>query len=165
MLERRRARATALTGLFLLGLVGPLVAGQQPARAATFTVTTFADVVNPVDGVTSLREAFASAGANGTDDTIVLAAGTYHLSVCSGPLSHTEGMALTVQGNAAAIVQTCADTGVIESTDDASSLTLTDLDVTGGPNSGAPVFGPGVYAEGALHLDTVTVTGVDGGPP
>ncbi|MFT4293959.1 MAG: right-handed parallel beta-helix repeat-containing protein [Micropruina sp.] len=164
MSKHRTARTTALTGVFLFALAGSQLAGQLPARAATFTVTTFADVVSPVDGVTSLREAFAAASSNGTDDTIVLAAGSYHLTSCTGPLSHTEGAALTVQGNGATITQTCADTGVIESTDDVSSLTLTDLGIVGGPNSGAFVFGPGVYGEGAVRLDTVTVTGVDGGP-
>ncbi len=164
MSNSRSARTTALTGLFLLTLTGSQLVGQAPAQAATFTVTTFADVVNPVDGLTSLREAFASASTNGVDDTIVLAAGNYNLTLCTGPLSHTEGRALTVQGNGATIAQTCADTGVIESTDDASTLTLTGLGIVGGPNSGAFVFGAGVYGEGTVNLDTVTITGVDGGP-
>ena len=88
----------------------------------------------------------------------------YNLTLCGGPLSHTEGASLTVQGNGATIVQTCIDTGVIESTHDDSSLTLNGLGIIGGPNSGAFVFGPGVYGEGALHLEQVTITGVDGGP-
>jgi len=164
MSERRTVRRTALTGLFLITLVAPLVSSQPPARAATFTVTTSADVVNPLDGVTSLREAFQAASSNGVDDTVVLAPVGYTLTLCGGPLSHSEAASLTVQGNGATIVQTCTDTGVIESTHDDSSLTLTDLGIIGGPNSGAFVFGPGVYGEGALHLDTVTITGVDGGP-
>lgn len=164
MSEPRRIRTTALTGVFLLALAGPLVTSQAPARAATFTVTTLADVVNAADGVTSLREAVIAASANGVDDTIVLGPGAHDLTLCAGPLSHTDDAALTVEGNGATIVQTCADTGVIESTHDDSTLTLADLGIIGGPNSGAFVFGPGVYAEGTLHLDSVTVTGVDGGP-
>ena len=164
MSKHHTARTTLLAGVGLVSLAAPFVVGQPAARAATFTITTFADVVNAADGVTSLREAVQAASGNGVDDTIVLAAGTYNLTLCAGPLSHTEGTALTVEGHGAVIAQTCADTGVIESTDDLSSLTLHDLGVIGGPNSGAFVFGAGVYGEGAVHLDTVTVTGVDGGP-
>ena len=163
-MSKQRARTAALTGLFLLAMVGPLVTSQSPARAATFTVTTFADVVNVFDGVTSLREAVLNANIHAGDDTVVLAPGAYHLTLCTGPLSHVDGAALVIEGNGATVVQTCPDLGVIESTDDASTLTLGDLGVIGGPNSGAFVFGAGVYGEGAVHLDTVTVTGVDGGP-
>jgi len=49
----------------------------------TITVTTTADS-GAADGRTSLREAFATANANGVDDIIVLAAGaTYGLSDAS----------------------------------------------------------------------------------
>ncbi len=164
MFERRTFRTTALTGLFLLTLVGPLIASQPTARANTYTVTTFADVVNVFDGVTSLREAVLNSNIHAGADTIVLAPGTYNLTSCVGPLSHVDSAALTVEGHGATIAQTCLDTAVIESTDDASALTLTDLGIIGGPNSGAFVFGPGVYGEGAVNLDTVTITGVDGGP-
>lgn len=164
MSTHRTVRTSLLAGFGLAALAGPLIVGQPAARANTYTVTTFADVVNVFDGVTSLREAVLNANIHAGDDTIVLAPGTYNLTLCTGPLSHADGAALVIEGNGATVVQTCVDTGVIESTDDLSSLTLTDLGIIGGPNSGAFVFGPGVYGEGAVHLDTVTVTGVDGGP-
>lgn len=164
MSKHRTARRLALTGLFTLSVIGGTVAAPPAARALTYTVTTFADVVNVFDGVTSLREAVANANAHAGDDSIVLAPGTYHLTTCTGPLSHVDSAALTVEGHGATVAQTCLDTGVIESTDDASSLNLNDLGIIGGPNSGAFVFGPGVYGEGAVNLHTVTVTGVDGGP-
>lgn len=166
MSTSRSAHQATLTGVFLLALAGPLLVGPAaPARAASFTVTTLADVVDPLDGVTSLREAVQAANGNGADDLVVLGPGTHLLTWCGGPLSHTEARALTIRGNGSRIRQTCPDTGVIESTDDDSTLTLRRVRIIGGPNSGAPVFGPGVYGEGALTLDRVVVTGVDGGPP
>ena len=48
---------------------------------ATFVVNTTADVIDPADGLTSLREAVIESNSNGEDDSIVLAAGTYQLSL------------------------------------------------------------------------------------
>src|SRR5262245_36052527 len=49
------------------------------APAMTITVTTFADVVNPSDGKTSLREAISQANATAELDKIVLSAGVYKI--------------------------------------------------------------------------------------
>src|SRR4051794_35507795 len=57
--RRRRPRLEALEGRQLL---------------ATIPVTTFADVTNPGDGVTSLREAIAKAAAAPGPDDVVLPA-------------------------------------------------------------------------------------------
>src|SRR6478672_1593335 len=54
--------------------VEPLEGREVPA---TFTVTTGADVVNPIDGRVSLREAITRANANPGADTIVLGAGVF----------------------------------------------------------------------------------------
>src|SRR5438105_15261194 len=54
--------------------VEPLEGREVPA---TFTVTTFADVVDPADGKLSLREVVSRANASPGADTIQLAAGTY----------------------------------------------------------------------------------------
>ncbi len=50
-------------------------------KLATINVTTFADVIDAGDGVTSLREAVLQANAGSGGDTIVLSAGTYTLSI------------------------------------------------------------------------------------
>jgi predicted outer membrane repeat protein len=149
-------------------LVGTgLVMAAPAAHAATITVTTTGDSVNAADGLTSLREAFTEASTNAEDDTIVLAPGaSYDLSYCAvGPLTHTAAEALTIEGNGATITQTCADVGIILSTDTSvtSLLTITDVTLIGGPNSGAPVAGGAVFADGRLLLDSVTITGVDTG--
>src|SRR5262249_46313612 len=48
---------------------------------ATFTVTPFADVVNPNDGKLSLREAITRANSTAERDTIVLQAGVYKIGL------------------------------------------------------------------------------------
>ena len=48
---------------------------------STYTVDTFEDVIDANDGLTSLREAVIAANADAGEDTIVLAAGTYTLSI------------------------------------------------------------------------------------
>src|SRR5262249_9047272 len=48
---------------------------------ATIAVTTLADVVNPVDGKVSLREAINIANATTALDTIVLAKGVYEIEL------------------------------------------------------------------------------------
>src|SRR5437870_4786616 len=54
------------------------------AEAATYTVTTFSDVINAGDGVLSLREAVIAANASVGPHTILLSAGTYNLTI-DGP--------------------------------------------------------------------------------
>src|SRR5262249_29734237 len=54
---------------------------EDRAVPATFAVTTFADVVNPNDGVLSLREAISRANATTAPDTIQLQAGVYRIGL------------------------------------------------------------------------------------
>jgi predicted outer membrane repeat protein len=142
-----------------------LVVGSEPARADTITVDTTADSVAGGDGVTSLREAFIQASTNAVDDTIVLAAGaTYDLTSClAGELEHSAAGSLTIEGNGATIHQTCSDLRVISSPAPTSSLTVNDVTIQGGPNTGVPVDGAGVLVDGSLVLNDSTVTNVDSG--
>src|SRR5687768_13142257 len=72
--------------------------------ATVTTVDTYADVTDPADGRTSLREAIAAAATRTGDDTITLPAGTYplaqgqlHINDTSGRLTiRSEGGAATV---------------------------------------------------------------------
>ncbi|MCA9125481.1 MAG: DUF2341 domain-containing protein [Planctomycetales bacterium] len=54
---------------------------EWSGKLATITVTTFADVVDGGDGLLSLREAIDLANSGSGGDTIILAAGTYTLSI------------------------------------------------------------------------------------
>ncbi len=152
----------AATGL----LGGALVIGTGvPVLAATFTVTTIADVVNPADGVTSLREAFAAANASAGDDTIELGAGlTYALTDCvAGPLVHNEVSVLTLDGNGSTLQQACDATRLLTmSQPNPSRLELRDLRLLGGPNAASTaVEGMAIAASftGLLGLHNVEVTG------
>ena len=164
-IRSRRGAASLLVSTVLTA--AGLVLTAPAAHAATITVTTTADSVDAADGLTSLREAFTDASANAEDDTIVLAPGaSYDLSSCPvGPLTHTAAEALSVDGNGATITQTCPDVGIVASTDTSATslLTISDVTLIGGPNTGAPVTGGAVFADGRLLLDSVTITGVDTG--
>jgi len=76
-------RRTALMFAVLV-VVAPALAMAPPAHGATFTVDTTADIVDALDGLTSLREAVSAANASPGDDEIVLPAGTFTLTI-GGP--------------------------------------------------------------------------------
>ena len=153
-------------------VVGALVAGLMvgvgvpPALAATIAVTTADDVVDPTDGVISLREAFIIASSNETADTITLVAATeYELDSCFvGELPHTQDESLTVQGNGATIYQTCPGKRVIHNDNQDAVLTLEDVTLTGGFVPPADVDGAGVKSRGPLFLDNVTILFINAGP-
>jgi len=131
----------------------PLTLMAQPAAALNVIVVT-----TTADGVPgSLRAAFDTANTDGDDSEIVLQSGAiYLLTVCgatedanaNGDLDHTDTeKELTITGNGASVVQTCAGERVIHGlggsgcTPDLShcwSLTLriTNLNVAGGNTSG-----------------------------
>lgn len=73
-----KARSRPRRGPFL-----PVAAEVLEDRAllSTITVTTARDVVDPNDGLTSLREAITQANASAEDDTIVLQGVRYQLSL------------------------------------------------------------------------------------
>jgi predicted outer membrane repeat protein len=145
---------------------GAMVLVAAPAHADTITVDTTDDSLQGGDGLTSLREAFIEASTNAVDDTIELAPGaTYDLVLCfAGELQHTAvAQALTVEGNGATIHQTCPDLRVMNSSDPLSVLTVNDVMIQGGPNTGMSVEGAGILVDGSLVLNDSTVTGVDAG--
>ena len=103
----RRVRGSRQIGLTVVLLAGTVTVVAAPPAAATrapanapIAVTTTADVVDPDDGVVSLREAVDLANAQPGDDTIDLAAdATYAISLgcavpedanAGGDLDHTD---------------------------------------------------------------------------
>src|SRR5262249_53562135 len=78
---------------------------------ATFTVTTFVDVVDPADGRLSLREAGGRANTTPRPDTIRLPAGVYHVTLsggedlnATGDFDVTDSLTVTGAGPARTVV-------------------------------------------------------------
>jgi len=149
MAKRSLLQRLAVLATLCLTLFAPF-----RARAAVFDVDTTADVLT-TSGL-SLRRALALASANGEDDIINLQPNaSYTLSLCSqGALQHTDAHLLTIEGNAATIVQTCAGVGAFDNTNYQGGTTLNDLTLDGGGTATV-----GVHAIGTLELDDCTVTG------
>lgn len=104
-------------------------------------VDSFADVIDPMDGVTSLREAIIQANANPGEDRILLQAGTYLLAIAgtgedgamTGDLDFTDGSGPAVLIGAGAS-RTTIDGGGIDRVFDlrGGSATFQDVTITGG---------------------------------
>ena len=122
------------------------------AGAATFEVTSGLD-----DGSEgTFRWAVAEASASPGDDVVAIdpTVGTISLTDCvAGRIDLGDG-SLTIEGGGATITQTC-EAGVL-GTDDAATLVLRDLSVTGGDaDNGAGVDVP----TGSATLERVTLSG------
>jgi len=139
-----------------------------PAAAATVTVSTTSDVVDPADGVISLREAITEASAAGEATIIELAAaGTYSLTLCgaeedanaAGDLDYVGTQPLSLLGHGSTVSQTCADERVLDQLDGAPSITVDDLTITGGDH----FDGAAVRFNGDVQLTGVTVANNNAG--
>ena len=127
---------------------------------ATFTVTTFNDVVDAGDGVLSLREAVIAANDNSEADTIVLAAGTYDLTIsgtgaAAGDLNIKSTIAIQGAGTQETSIAGAASgfDSRLFSVNNGANLTLQGMTVEGGSvSSGAAVF---VFSEGSLEATDV----------
>lgn len=153
--RRARARVLGLAGALLV-----VTASAAPARAATFTVNTQADVVpglctSPTGGC-SLREAINAANGTGAGDTIVLPAGKYLLSAATGgTLSITRPLDIRGAGARATVIDG-GDAGFrVLRTASTGGISISGLTVTGGRDT----QGAGIYNTGVLDLASVAVTG------
>ena len=160
-------RFAGIAAALFLTSAGAALAACTPSPPP-IEVTTTVDVVAD-DGVTSLREAFAQADGNDTEDTIELASGaTYDLTDCAaGALLQNSSPRLTVRGDLAAratIRQTCTDARIVATGAVTSTLAISGVTLVGGPSSGTSVPGAGISAAGNLVLADSSVTGVDAGP-
>ena len=162
-----RSSRSAIAVAFAVAVVAAIAAlAPVVARAANIVVTTPVDVVDPTDGVISLREAFVIASSNLESDTITLAPATeYDLTSCSvGELRHTQVHALTIDGNGASIYQTCFDRRVINNQGAGSDLTLNDVALTGGFNSGVTIDGAGLKTLADLTITGSQIAFLNAGP-
>jgi CSLREA domain-containing protein len=160
-------------------------AWARTAYAATITVTTTSDVIDPNDDACSLREAIIAANTNtpsgpganecaaGSDtgtDTITLADGvTYTLSIggsqeeesATGDLDIVDNSAatdviLTAGGGSATISQSARDR-VLHIL--SGTVEIDGLTLTGGRVDIAIQFGGGIYNSGTLTLNASTISG------
>src|SRR5207248_11497573 len=115
-----------------------LEALEARALPAVFTVTTPADVIDPADGVLSLREAVRAANALAGADTINVPAGTYRLTLTgagedaalTGDLDVTDAVAVRGDGPALTVIDGNAADRVFDLR--AGAVTLTGLTVRNG---------------------------------
>ncbi|MGA2010115.1 MAG: hypothetical protein ABSH51_06230 [Solirubrobacteraceae bacterium] len=167
---RRLAASVAVT-LAALVWAPPALA----AVASAFTVTGLADspvgtCTSPDGGgastCTTLRAAIDQADTQSNAPTIRLAAGTYELTAAGGgQLAVTASMTIDGVGPGTAAGTTIAQTDgvdrVLELSGSKASLTLTDLEITGGDLSSAAgqAQGGGILSDGDLTLQFVDVMG------
>ncbi len=185
--RRAKSRPTASAILTILTLLWTAVgiAASPPAAAdinLAIAVTTTADTVDPIDGLTSLREAVSQANATWVEtwppgplapkpDTITISlavSSTYTLDHCgpttadedanaTGDLDITVKPPLTILGNRSTVANACPGQRLFHRPDgnyQNTPLTLDHLMVTGG--QGAP--GLAIYHYGELTLVDTTVT-------
>lgn len=133
-----------------------LAAGALVASSVAVTVVSPAAAVTSVDTEAELRAAFAS------DSEIVVTADITLTDCDADDVLRTIDGPVTLIGNGNTLTQTCPDARVLRLSDPASALTVTDLTITGGSLTAAPVgdfFGAGLFSNGTVTLSGVTVTG------
>lgn len=159
----------AITGAALAAVivVVGVLEGTGPASAeSTIVVDGTDDIVSPVDGVITLREAFVIANSDGDDSVISLQPGVeYTLDSCfEGELPHTAAHDLTIDGNGATIYQTCVDKRILTNADNSSTLTVRNLTLTGGFFPSTPMTGAAISVHGPLRLEDTDVRFIRSGP-
>jgi len=165
-----------LLAFVVAGALLPCVGG--PAAAATFNVNSTADAVdvNPGDGVCAsatglctLRAAIMEANALAGPDTIVVASGTYTLTLqgagenaaATGDLDITGNLVLNGFGAQTTIIDAAGIDRAFE-VHPGATVTIHAVTVRGG-NPGAGVSGGGILNRGTLTLSDSIVTANTGG--
>lgn len=150
----------------VLALAAALVlATTASAPAATIVVTTTADLIDPNDGVVSLREAVLAANASNGNNAIALPAGTYTLTLAgvdedaglTGDLDIAGHVTIQGAGAGTTIVDGDGLDRVFQVLPDVT-VTLVDMTIQGG-KAAAGIFriGGGIWNEGKLTVDRCTV--------
>lgn len=162
-----------LTALLLTAL---LLAreGVRPGYAATFTVNTTNDTVdaNPGNGICadssgncSLRAAIMENNALGGNNTVILPAGTYQLTLpgnedssVSDDLDINASLSLTGAGAGSTIIQQTVSGMRVLQVASGATVYLDGVTITGGSES-LGGGGSGVYNEGTLSISNSVISG------
>ena len=133
-------------------------------------VTTTSDVVNPNDGVTSLREAVNFANSDGVDSVITFSPTVFGTAQGINLVGQAGGSTqlnlitsgtITITGPAAGVIISGSNAGrVFQNT--ANNATLNNLTITGGNQSSAGAgnnVGGGILNLGTLTINNLTVSG------
>lgn len=130
---------------------------ERREMLTAYTVTTLNDVVNPGDGVVSLREALDSANTNAGADTIQFASGLNGtVSLTNGELIITDSVTITGNGSAQTTIDAQNNSRVFEILTQQSDVTFTGLKITRGQVAGE---GGGIR-DGADHFSTLSLNDV-----
>jgi S-layer homology domain len=160
-LRRAVVCAWLLAATFVL-VPAPPAAGEVRA-VNTIHVTKYEDVVNPSDGLISLREAMTTADTDGMDTVVTLhPVETYVLDQCGGADNGTliagpDG-SLTIEGldPHASVEQTCAGAGVFDIDVGTDTFRLDNVTIAGG-DRGVTINGHLGGGIGIEHADAVEI--------
>lgn len=160
----RSARRTVVALVALFVGVGLVIQAAAPASAAVgvYRVNTPKDDTVPgaceaSPGDCTLREAMVAASGDGNPSVIIVDTSAVTSPILlQGPVVHTEGNSLQIDGHGVTVRQTTPDAGVIRNTG-TGRTTITAATIAGG--NGAAGEAGGVYGGGAVVLNSVTVTG------
>ncbi|MFO0907148.1 MAG: choice-of-anchor Q domain-containing protein [Isosphaeraceae bacterium] len=124
---------------------------ESPYETSSLVVTTGDDVVNPSDGLTSLREAVAYAAIKPGADTITFAPSVFAVLLTSGQITLDSNVSILGQGAVVTIARASANEFRIFDVPAGVSARLENLTVTGGL---VPLFtlGGGVRNAGTLSV-------------
>lgn len=129
---------------------------------AVFNVTTPLDVINPSDGLLSLREAVLQANASNGPDTIVLPADTHSLAIAgsgednalTGDLDLSGGLNIRGAGAGLTFIDGAGQDRIFDIREGAT-VTVTDVTIRGG----AEAWGGAISNLGDLTIRDATLTG------
>lgn len=164
-----------LSGWFRIALVLALVSiavfspyGWSHGRAATFQVTKIADTNDGDCSITdcSLREAIVAANSASGEDTVILPAGVYGLSIAgkeedesaTGDLDIRDNLTLQGAGESLTIIDANRIDRVLQIADPQIVVNISDLTIQNGdPPTLDTLGGGGILNQGVLDLVNVTL--------